>query len=92
MAGKFGGNFGREKGGKRKEEEKEEEREKKGTEKGKTGREIVKLKIWKGKGMKMSRGLFFFFCLSLFETSEICLECTKMEMSTGKKSGNEKNF
>ena len=33
---------------------------------------------------------FFFFCFSLFETTEICLGCTKMEISTGKKSGNGK--
>ena len=40
--------------------------------------------------MKMIRGLFFlfffFFCFSLFETTEICLGCTKMEVSTGKKA------
>ena len=31
--------------------------------------------------MKMSRGLFFFFFgLSLFETTEICLGCTKIEI------------
>ena len=37
--------------------------------------------------MKMSRSpLFFFFCLSLFETTEICLGCTKMEICTGKKA------
>ena len=28
---------------------------------------------------------FFFFCLSLFETTEICLGSTKLEISTGKK-------
>ena len=45
--------------------------------------------------MKMSRGpffFFFFFGLSLFETSEICLGRTKMEMSTGEKSGNGNYF
>ena len=29
--------------------------------------------------MTMSRG-FFFFCFSLFETTEVCLGCTKMEV------------
>ena len=28
---------------------------------------------------------FFFFCFSLFETTEICFGSTKMEISTGKK-------
>ena len=48
--------------------------------------------------MKMSRGPFFKVCLfvyvclffSLFETSEICLWCTKMEISTKKKAFHEK--
>ena len=42
----------------------------------------------KGKVMKMSRGPFFFLLLlflSLFETTEICLGSTKMEISTRKK-------
>ena len=34
-----------------------------------------------GKGMKISRGVFF--CLLLFETTEICLGYTKMEISMG---------
>ena len=29
------------------------------------------------------RGLFFFFCLSLFETTEICLGCTKKKWEMG---------
>ena len=29
---------------------------------------------------------FFFFCLLLFETTELCLGCTKMEISTGEKT------
>ena len=29
---------------------------------------------------------FFFSCLSLFETTEICLGCTRKEISTGKRS------
>ena len=48
-----------------------------------------KMKIGRGKGMKISRGLlffFFFFCFSLCDTSKICLGSTKMEISTGKKS------
>ena len=55
------------------------------------GEEEENLK-WKEKGMKMSRGPFFYFyfSLSLFETTEICLECTKMEISLGKKLGNGK--
>ena len=41
--------------------------------------------------MKMGRGPFFhllllsFLCLSIFETAEICLESTKMEISIRKK-------
>ena len=46
-----------------------------------------KVSLWK---RAMSRGPFFFFCLSLFETTEICLGCTKMEISMGKKLGNGK--
>ena len=34
--------------------------------------------------MKKSREPLF--CLSLFETTEICLGCTKMKISTGKKA------
>ena len=34
--------------------------------------------------MKMSRGQVL-FCFSLFETTDICLRSTKMEISTGKK-------
>ena len=34
--------------------------------------------------------LLLFFHLSLFETTEICLGCTKMEISTREKSGNGK--
>ena len=72
-------------------------RGRKGNERqGRKRREIVKgeeenLK-WKGNGMKMSKGpfFFFFFCLSLFETTKTCLRCTKMEISTEKKSGNGK--
>ena len=40
---------------------------------------------WKAERVKMSRGpfSFFFFCLSLFETTEICLGCTKMDIFWG---------
>ena len=80
VEGKRGGK-GKERQGKR-----ENGEEKKGNCK----REEENLK-WKGKGMKMRRGpFFFFFCLSLFETNEICMGCTKMEISTGKKLGNGK--
>ena len=34
----------------------------------------------------VAEGLFFFFCFSLFETTEICFGSTKMEISTGKKA------
>ena len=67
-------------------------------EEGKLGEE-ENLK-WMGKGMKGMDGeryekkqrTFFFFCLSLFETTEICLGCTKMEISTGKKNQEKGNF
>ena len=65
------------------------DKEKKG---GKWRRKKGRWKIWNGRGkgmklsyMKLSRRLFFFFCLSLFETTEICLGSTKMEISTRKK-------
>ena len=53
---------------------------------------------WKGQRYEKEHFFSFFrFCLSLFETTEIiCLGCTKMKISTGKKhftlgkkSGNE---
>ena len=52
-------------------------------------REIVegrrKTKNGRGIGMKMSRGSFFFLEI-FFETTEIFLGCTKIKISTGKKS------
>ena len=74
-------------------ERKEEEREKRGKEKkikmerekkGKLSKGRRKLKM-EGKGMKMSSGPFsfflsFFFCLSLFETTENCLGCIKIQI------------
>ena len=61
---------------------------------------------WKRKGMENENeqrtfSFFFFFvlfcfvlffCLSLFETTEICLGCTKMEISAGKKIGKGEIF
>ena len=61
---------------KRVKKERENREEKKENLKGKR----LKIENGRGKGMKMSRGLFcLFYCLSLFETTEICLGSTKMD-------------
>ena len=76
-----------------------EEREKRGKEKMENGKEKnwnFKRGGWKpnngrGKVWTWAEDLFLlFFFLSLFETTEICLGCTKMEIYMGKKSGNGK--
>ena len=75
--GKFwkeGGNDGRGKK-ERKGPERQGKRENGEGKEGKIVEENLKLK---GERYKMSRGLFF--CLSLFETTKICLGCTKMEI------------
>ena len=96
----LGGNFGRkgERSEKGRERVKEEVKEKRGKEKRENGEEKKgnckrggKLKM-KGEGYENELrtfflSFFFFFCLSLFETTEMCLGCTKMEISTGKKIG-----
>ena len=47
-------------------------------------RKIVKGKVknwkWKVESYKMRRGLFFFFCFSLFKTTKICFGSTKLEI------------
>ena len=52
-------------------------------------REIGKLekKIRKIVKRKGKLKIFFFFCLSLLETTKFCFWCNKMQISTGKKSG-----
>ena len=92
--GKFGGNFGRK--GEMMEEEKkgkgEGKRGRKGTERQGNGegndRKIVVENLeLKGERYENEQRIFFFFfffffCLffSLFETTKICLGCTKMEI------------
>ena len=78
---KFGGNFGRGKGGikkgrgekkriwKREARKMENGEEKKGNCK----REGGKLNNWVRERYENEQRTFFFFCLSLFETTEICL-------------------
>ena len=76
---------------------KEEERETRGKEKRENGeekkrnceRERRKPKII-GERYENERRTFFPPFLSLFEITEICLGCTKMEISTGRKMENGK--
>ena len=72
-------------GGKRKERQGEKrEMERKRREIVKGEKENLK---WKGEGMKMSKWIFS-LALFFFLTTEICLGCTKMEISTEKKLAN----
>ena len=94
--GKFGGKFWKEGGKEKKGRERDlGKKRRKGTREAikegkmeKKRREIVKggggkLKFRRGERYENEQWNFFFFCLSLFETTEICLGCTKMEILGG---------